>query len=168
MTLTTGDYNDQENNKPTVSVHWEDRTSTFGIFDLSPADEYSTNTEDFGIVGGADDVEIVDALDYDHCTEIWYFTNTALACVEMTGSIKRNRNTGDYTQDITLEFITYDMVAMYGNAADTTDISTVPTIYKLGEKEVDFSVLLVVSHAVSTLSFLFVSLSTVSLALALL
>ena len=40
----------------------------------------------------------------DLCTEKWYITDTAISCVEIKATVKRQRNTGDTAHDINLSY----------------------------------------------------------------
>jgi len=52
--------------------------------------------------------------------ETWFLTDTALACVELQGTVKRQRNTGDVTRDIILEYTAYTMHALIGQPSETS------------------------------------------------
>ena len=56
----------------------------------------------------------------DLCTEKWYLSPTAIACVEITAKLTRERNTGDTTDDIILDYsYEYAMHAKVGKIADS-------------------------------------------------
>ena len=77
---------------------------------------------------------MVTAADTDLCTEKWYLSPTAIACVELKGVLKRKRNTGDTTDDIILDFNSkYQMHAKIG-AMDESDDAL-----KFASQEVDFT-----------------------------
>ena len=104
-TVITGDQSDLINNPPSVTVKFEDRSTTGNTFDLAIADFYQVA---FGDSSGAnpevDDVETVTDPTEEQCLETWWFSEYALACVMMEGAVKRIRNTGDNVNDITLDF----------------------------------------------------------------
>ncbi len=69
----------------------------------------------------------------DLCTEKWYLSPTAITCVELSGSLKRKRNTGDYIDDINLDYTnTYKVSAMIGRLSDTAEQ------FKFPAQDVDF------------------------------
>ena len=69
------------------------------------------------------------------CTERWYLGNVAIACVEMQGTVKRARNTGDTSDDIILDYSnTYEVHAITGRVADTGDEAL-----KFAAQDVDFT-----------------------------
>lgn len=60
---------------------------------------------------------------------------TAVACVEVVGTVKRSRNTGDTVGDIILNYDSaYQVHAWIGRTADTSDESL-----KFIAQEVDFT-----------------------------
>ena len=85
-----------------------------------------------------DDVVTVTPDDENQCIEIWHLSDWAVACVEMRGTVKRMRNTGDRIQDITLSFDTYSIMAAIGN----TNTATAPDLWQFSAKDVDFSAFL--------------------------
>ena len=96
-------------------------------FDIHPGSAYAYGTaaadQADGI--GVENIEL-DATNVadttDICTEKWYLSPTAIACVEMQVKLKRKRNTGDTAHDIILDFSnTYTMHAMVGRVADKSD-----------------------------------------------
>ena len=105
-------------------------------FDIMPGSTYQTGTavEDLKInASGTNDIHIVTAPWVDLCTEKWYLSPTAIACVEVSGLLKRKRNTGDVTNDIILDYSnTYNMMAMVGVGDDTDDA------FKMAAQTVDF------------------------------
>lgn len=60
-------------------------------------------------------------------------TATSIACVEMTGSVKRKFNTGDANADFILEYTTYKMHAKFGNISGEND-----TAFRFNELDVNF------------------------------
>lgn len=99
--------------------------------------ESSTASQD---TTGADNVVVVTALGANQCTEVWYLSDSALACVELQGTLKRERNTGDVEDDIILEYTSYNMHALIGRTTDTE--SNADQGLRLAEQVVDFSVLI--------------------------
>lgn len=69
------------------------------------------------------DIEIVSSyVDKDLCTERWYLSPTAIACVELKGALKRKRNTGDAKKDIILDYSSkYQMHAKIGLMSESED-----------------------------------------------
>ena len=96
--------------------------------------QVGTSVEDLKInSSGSNDIEIVTSPWTDLCTEKWYLSPTAIACVEISGVLKRKRNTGDVTNDIILDYSsTYNMMAMVGFNSDSEDA------YKMASQVVDF------------------------------
>mmetsp|Transcript_35882 Transcript_35882/g.43861 ORF Transcript_35882/g.43861 Transcript_35882/m.43861 type:complete len:129 (-) Transcript_35882:64-450(-) len=94
-----------------------------------------STVEDIAInAAGSNDIDIVTSPWTDLCTEKWYLTATAIACVEMSGIMKRKRNTGDVTNDIILDYASkYQMHAMIGLMSETEDA------FKFAAQEVDFT-----------------------------
>lgn len=94
-------------------------------FDIMPGSAYQkgSTVEDIAInAAGSNDIDIVTSPWTDLCTEKWYLTATAIACVEMSGIMKRKRNTGDVTNDIILDYASkYQMHAMIGLMSETED-----------------------------------------------
>ena len=66
--------------------------------------------------GGSEDIEVfAEYVDVDICTEKWYLSPTAIACVEMVIELKRKRLTSDGSHDIELNYAyAYDMTAVIG------------------------------------------------------
>merc|ERR1712156_767803 len=87
-------------------------------------------------------VDTVGDTSTEHCTEKWYLDITAnqaaTACVEFSGGLTRQRNTGDTAGDIILEYGSYEMHAMIGGT-DTDSLAN--ESFKFAEKTVDLSVL---------------------------
>ena len=124
--------------RPTMEILWD--RSGDAIFDIKPSTTY--NTADTEWDDAADDnVELVTPADAttDLCTEVWYLSDSDFACVEMEGTIKRARNTGDTTSDIILEYGSYDIHALIGSKT-TSDAQSDESL-RLGEQTIDFSVL---------------------------
>ena len=85
-------------------------------------------------VGGSNDIDIVGDATVDLCTEKWYLSPTAIACVEMKGSLKRKRNTGDVLDDIILDYTSkYQVHAQIGRMDDSGEQ------LKFSAQEVDFN-----------------------------
>ena len=83
---------------------------------------------------GSNDIEMVTTEWTDLCTEKWYLTATAIACVEISGILKRKRNTGDVVNDIILDYSSsYNMMAKIGRMGDTEDA------FKMASQTVDFT-----------------------------
>lgn len=133
--LTTG--NAASGTRAFVNVIWDD--SAAGVYDISPTTSYDSS--DAAQDTSTNDVTVVDPVDDagEHCTEMWYIADTIMACVEFSGTVKRQRNTGDTTGDIILEYGSYDMHALIGRK-DTTDANSDDSL-RLAEQTVDLSVL---------------------------
>ena len=104
-------------------------------YDLKPSTIHnSADTEQ----DAATNVAVVGDATTEHCTEIWYLSDIATACVQFEGGLTRDRNTGDTAGDIILEYGSYDMHAMIG-CTDTDCLAN--ESFKFAEKTVDLSVL---------------------------
>lgn len=151
-------------NPPTIEVKLLDNTSGVDgtYFDIHPGSSYAASNavEDVG-KGGTEDITAVETVASDDiCTEKWYLSATAIACVEMEANLTRKRNTADVDHDIILNYSdTYNMHAMIGLVADTTDEAL-----KFADQDVDFSNFY--SGAVSTLSLGSALACTIGFALA--
>lgn len=143
-TVTTGDRSDFATTPPTVSCIWQDRASDINgaasKFDVRPFSLYDSG-DGAQDTNGADDITLVTLAATEQCTEVWYLTDSALACVELQGSLKRPRNTGDIQDDIILEYTTYSMHALIGRVDDTS--SNADEALRLDAQDVDFSVFVV-------------------------
>ena len=127
-----------------AQAYWDDVATDPPLYDMKPQTAHNSadterDTTSFDI--SFDSTTLND----DHCQETWWFTAGDLACVEFTGILKRNRNTGDTTEDIILEYGAYDMHAKIGDTGDglgsgavTNDDDTMESI-KLAEQSVDFT-----------------------------
>ncbi len=100
---------------PTLVFNYADNNSIGSYFDIHPATATSSGkgSEDMFLRtstnNGSNDVKFVGNDDaaaklVDLCTEKWYLSPTAIACVEFSGSLIRKRNTGDYLDDINLDY----------------------------------------------------------------
>ena len=126
---------------PTISYHYEDNVTLGMLFDIHPATASTggVSTEDKYVnqSDGSNDINFVDPLPdattKDLCTEKWYLSATAITCVEMQGSLIRKRNTGDYKDDINLDFTSsYKVSAMIGRLDDSAEQ------FKFAAQDVDF------------------------------
>ena len=82
-----------------------------------------------------------DYVDTDICTEKWYLSTTAIACVEMKIKLRRKRLTEDTNHDIELNYsYAYDMTAIIGRSqdVDTDDDSAAVDPIKFENPAVDF------------------------------
>lgn len=109
-------------------------------FDIHPGSAYAfgTSAADRTDSLGAENINLDSsyvAESTDICTEKWYLSPTAIACVEMQVKVNRKRNTGDTAHDIILDFSnSYTMHAMVGRVADKSDETL-----KFDTRTVDFS-----------------------------
>ncbi len=118
---------------PTLVFNYADNNSIGSYFDIHPATAASSGkgSEDKFLrvsdpTGGSNDISFVGdaaaAQAVDLCTEKWYLSPTAIACVEMAGSLTRKRNTGDYLDDINLDYTSaYQVSAQIGQLKDTDE-----------------------------------------------
>ena len=123
---------------PTLTMKYADNLTSGSRFDIHPGNANSggTDTEDMTLtaVGGSNDIDIVGDAATDLCTEKWYLSPTAIACVEMKGSLKRKRNTGDVLDDIILDYSSkYQVHAQIGRMDDSGEQ------LKFAAQEVDFN-----------------------------
>ena len=117
---------------PTLVFNYASNAKDGDYFDIAPAtagsggkgseDVFkraadSSGSNDRTFVGDAAAAQLVDL-----CTEKWYLSPTAVACVEMAGSLIRKRNTGDYLDDINLDYTSsYKVSAMIGTFKETNE-----------------------------------------------
>ena len=126
---------------PTLVFNYADNATAGSTFDIHPATAASGNkaAEDIFLntSSGKNNIEFVGdaaaAKAADLCTEKWYLSPTAMTCVELSGSLKRKRNTGDYLDDINLDYTSaYKVSAMIGRLDDSAEQ------FKFAAKDVDF------------------------------
>ena len=160
------DAAEQYANPSNVQIFWQENNDTGLYFDIHPGSPYASGSavEDVGQTG-TNDVTVVSpefnaspTADNDLCSERWYLSLTAVACVEMVGSVKRSRNTGDTSHDIVLDYSnTYNVHAMVGRVADTADEAL-----KLGYQDVDFTEFFDEDEAGSAFNLMTASWATLS------
>ena len=97
-----------------------------------------------------------DVGDTQICTELWKLSDTAIACVEMVGSVERNFSTGDTTDDFILDYVEYQMHAKFGNTGEPSD-----EVFRFEEQTVNFQ-----DFLATETNFSLVGLSGVSIAAA--
>ena len=110
---------------PTVALELKLRDNTSGLqgthFDTHPGSQYQHGDAAEDVQqGGQEDIEVFsDYVDTDICTEKWYLSTTAIACVEMKIKLRRKRLTTDTAHDIELNYShAYDMTAIIGRTQD--------------------------------------------------
>ena len=96
-----------------------DNSSVGKRFDIHPGGLYQagTSVED----GTKQDIVKVTKVGTDLCTEKWYLSPTAISCVELKGTLKRKRNTGDTVDDIILDYSNKYMMHAAIGIIDTED-----------------------------------------------
>lgn len=117
---------------PTLAFEFMDNSSTGKRFDIHPGAVYQSGSqvED----AKSQDIIKVTTVGTDICTEKWYLSPTAITCVELKGTLKRKRNTGDTADDIILDYNSkYQMHAAIG-IIDTED-----NALKFAAQEVNFT-----------------------------
>lgn len=107
--------------KPDLKMYFQD--NTVKGFDISPPSAFTKGDTVMDTAqGGVENIVPVQATDADLCTEKWYLSETAIACVEISGDLTRKRNTGDVISDIILDYTySYQMHAQIGRTADEDD-----------------------------------------------
>lgn len=96
--------------QPALVCAWDTKDTSgtpLVTYDIHPIANYDSANSVFDTANtGADDVT-PDATDTQICTELWKITDTAIACVEMGGSVDRDFSTGDTTDDFILDYVEY-------------------------------------------------------------
>lgn len=117
---------------PKLAFEFMDNASVGKRFDIHPGALYQGGTavED----ATKQDIVKVTKVGTDLCTEKWYLSDTAIACVELRGTLKRKRNTGDTTDDIILDYSNKYMMHAAIGIIDTED-----NALKFAAVEVDFT-----------------------------
>ena len=101
--------------QPDIRIRFADNSTPNYQFDIHPGAKHTFgNAVEDVVQGGENNILIPDRLkdkkgsDYttedNLCTEKWYLSLTAIACVEIKGTVERYRNTGDIAHDIILDY----------------------------------------------------------------
>ena len=153
------------NSRPTLRILWDEDGDA--IYDIKPSTTYNTDDTEWDDSANNNVVIVTPdpgTADYTLCEQVWYLNDNDFACVEMKGSVKRPRNTGDTTSDIILEYGSYDIHALIGSKA-LSDAQSDESL-RLGEQTIDFSVLStsgsVTAYSVLSFSALLAVVSTLS------
>jgi len=116
-----GDWSDTDalfNDPPKIVTRFLSNAEDTKYFDIHPGSAYAIGDSVEDVVqGGANDIVVPDSYKQTDCatassatgvcnlcSERWYLSLTAIACVEMTGRLTRLRNTGDTAHDIILDY----------------------------------------------------------------
>ena len=72
-------------NPPKLAFKFQDNSATGLQFDQAPGAAYASQEDVAADAAATNDIQVMTAYDTDICTERWYLSPTAIACVEMKG-----------------------------------------------------------------------------------